>query len=504
MKTITVAELLQLDIFRHVSIRAGAAGLSRAVTGITTAEDPDLIQWLNGGEVLLTSLYAASVGPLPFDEYMSTLAEKDISALVIKTSPRTPEIPADIIRLGNQFRIPVMEFPPDVRFFDIVSSVMKLILDNQAQYYTELQNTLSQLLASGAREQDVLDYLVRYIPAAISLSDSEKNVSHTAQSPQFLPEKAVADRITLPIMCMGEVEGYLEAVLNHYLDENLEGLLKHAANLLAVYFLKKYYVAEVEQTYISSFLNDLFRGVLDVKQIENRAANYGWKKDDSYMVASMQLETSRNTAKLPGILVEIAHLVPKSSYYFCIQDEFLHILYHAEKVSAPAEPYEQLTDLIESLNQYITKTHTSVSLFAGISGITSDIAQLPAKIQEADDALQFGRVFHNNTVRYEDLGALRMLATYSHRENLEQIIPPAVTKLAEYDKANNTQYLETLDSLLGNNLNLSKTAKELFIHYKTMLHRMDRICEIAEISLDDRQTRLDVELGVKLYMLLPK
>ncbi len=37
-----------------------------------------------------------------------------------------------------------------------------------------------------------------------------------------------------------------------------------------------------------------------------------------------------------------------------------------------------------------------------------------------------------------------------------------------------------------------------------MLHRMNRICEIAEISLDDRQTRLDVELGVKLYMMLPK
>ncbi|WP_320993314.1 helix-turn-helix domain-containing protein [Enterocloster bolteae] len=130
--------------------------------------------------------------------------------------------------------------------------------------------------------------------------------------------------------------------------------------------------------------------------------------------------------------------------------------------------------------------------------------QLSQKIQEAADSLQFCRVFNNRLVKYEDMGALRMLATYSHRSNLEQVIPPAVTRLAEYDKLNNTQYLETLDSLLGNNLNLSKTAKQLFIHYKTMLHRMDRICEIAEISLDDRQTRLDVELGVKLYMMLPK
>ena len=88
--------------------------------------------------------------------------------------------------------------------------------------------------------------------------------------------------------------------------------------------------------------------------------------------------------------------------------------------------------------------------------------QLSQKIQEAADSLQFCRVFNNRLVRYEDMGALRMLATYSHRSNLEQVIPPAVTRLAEYDKLNNTQYLETLDSLLGNNLNLSKTAKQLF------------------------------------------
>ena len=102
------------------------------------------------------------------------------------------------------------------------------------------------------------------------------------------------------------------------------------------------------------------------------------------------------------------------------------------------------------------------------------------------------------------MGVLRILAAHSSTADFEQIIPPAVKKLAAYDEAKNTQYLETLDSLLGNNMNLSKTAKQLFIHYKTMLHRMDRICEIAEISLDDRQTRLDIELGVKLYMMLPK
>ena len=74
MKKLTVADILQLDILKNVTICAGAAGLSHFVTGITTAEDPDLIRWLTGGEILLTSLYGAVTGPLSFKEYIDTLA----------------------------------------------------------------------------------------------------------------------------------------------------------------------------------------------------------------------------------------------------------------------------------------------------------------------------------------------------------------------------------------------------------------------------------------------
>ncbi len=504
MKQLTLAEILELDIFKRVSIQAGAAGLSHYVSGITIAEDPDLIQWLSGGEILLTSLYAASVGPLSYERYIDLLARRDISALIIKTSSRLPRIPEEILERGNAHKIPIIELPPDIRFFDVVSSVTRVLLENKAQYYIELQNNLSQLLASGAHEQDVLEYLVRYIPAQISLTDPEKNVTHWAASADYHSEKAVADRITLPIMCMGEVNGYLEAVANQYLDENLESLLKSAANFLAVFYLKKYYVAEIEQKYISVFLNDLFHQNLTEKQLEEKVAGYGWKNGDSFLIVSIQADPSKENEKSDGALLEMTRLIPKNDYYFYIQDDYLHILYRTQGQLPPEQLYSSVGNTVSILKRYVEKLHSSLAFFAGISSPAFQVSQLTKLVQEASDALQFGKVFQNNIVKYEDLGALRMLASYSHRENLAQIIPPAVLKLAEYDKANNTQYLETLDSLLGNNLNLSKTAKELFIHYKTMLHRMDRICQIAEISLDDRQTRLDIELGVKLYMLLPK
>ncbi len=62
---------------------------------------------------------------------------------------------------------------------------------------------MSQLLASGAGEQDILDYLAEYVPASIHLCDSDKNIIFTSQSEEFRSEMAIADRISLPIMCMG-------------------------------------------------------------------------------------------------------------------------------------------------------------------------------------------------------------------------------------------------------------------------------------------------------------
>lgn len=504
MNILTVADILKLDVLKNVSLCAGEGGLTKAVTGITTADDPDLLQWLSGGEVLLTSLYGAVLGPFSYSEYIEQLAGKDISALIIKPKRPSDDIPDAIIKGGNDYDIPIIRLTLNTPFIDVISAVMKVILKIKNQYYIEIQNNLSNLLASGAKEPDILNYLIQYVPAAISLYDSEKNLTFFSQSADFQPFKAVADRIKLPIMCMGEVNGYLEAVTNHILDENLEMLLKTAASLLALLYLKKYYVAEIEQKYISAFLTDLFEGNIDEEQLEERTKSYGWGKSDTYISFSIELTTAKSSSKISEALIEMTQYLSRESCYFYMKEPYLHVLYRMPGEYHSSEVYSIISKMISELEASTAKKHRLISFFAGISSVTNNVSHIPLKIREAADALQFAHAFKNNVIKYEDMGVLRILAAHSSTADFEKIIPPAVKKLAAYDEAKNTQYLETLDSLLGNNMNLSKTAKQLFIHYKTMLHRMDRICEIAEISLDDRQTRLDIELGVKLYMMLPK
>lgn len=504
MADLTIADILKLDIFKDASVHSDTDGLANVVTGITTADDPDLIQWLKGGELLIASIKDYEYNSYQIKDYLSHLFEKKISALVVKVPKSETDLLNSLVESCRQFHIPVIELSSSVRFIDVITSVMNRIQKNKNQYYTQIQNKMARLLASGANEQDLLNELAAYIPAHISFSKLDNSLSLSTISKDFDASTSIVDRMRLPITAMGEVHGYLEAVSNRFFDENLEQLLKSAANLLSILSLKKYYIAKIEQKYIAAFLNDLFEGNMTPNQLEERAMGYGLHKDDSYLIILIDLESQNPSADIQEPYMDLAHKLPKSNYYFMIHNAHMHIMYHTSHPLSANEIQDQVSNTVSKLKEIISKRYHGITFYAGISDLTDDIAQVPLKIQEASDSLQFGHAFQNNIVRYKDLGVLRILAAYSHSENFEQIIPPAVRKLADYDKANNTQYLETLDSLLGNNLNLSKTAKQLFIHYKTMLHRMNRICEIAEISLDDRQTRLDMELGVKLYMMLPK
>jgi len=75
-------------------------------------------------------------------------------------------------------------------------------------------------------------------------------------------------------------------------------------------------------------------------------------------------------------------------------------------------------------------------------------------------------------------------------------------KILNYDQENNAELLYTLQVFLECNGNASKAAKELFIHYKTILYRLDRIKEVTQLDLEDNKNRLELEMGLKMLHLL--
>ncbi len=65
------------------------------------------------------------------------------------------------------------------------------------------------------------------------------------------------------------------------------------------------------------------------------------------------------------------------------------------------------------------------------------------------------------------------------------LIHPAVERLWEYDKANNTSNVLCLKTFIESGFNISDASKILFMHYNTLLYHLKRIEEIAGISYRD-------------------
>ena len=82
---LTVRELLLAEEMKDIKVLAGDRGLDKEIKGVTIIEAPDIVKFIDGGEVLLTGLYAfRSCTVDDFRTYINELSRKSVSALVLK------------------------------------------------------------------------------------------------------------------------------------------------------------------------------------------------------------------------------------------------------------------------------------------------------------------------------------------------------------------------------------------------------------------------------------
>ena len=83
-----------------------------------------------------------------------------------------------------------------------------------------------------------------------------------------------------------------------------------------------------------------------------------------------------------------------------------------------------------------------------------------------------------------------MLLDSTDHVNLDVVIERKIGKLIQYDKENESDLVKTLFYYLSSNGSLKETAKQLYIHRNSVKYRIDRIKEIADITLDSFQEKL--------------
>ena len=156
---------------------------------------------------------------------------------------------------------------------------------------------------------------------------------------------------------------------------------------------------------------------------------------------------------------------------------------------------EEYATAIES--SFLTETGTTV--YVGISDPKPDLISIPEAYAEARNAINVGRVYHANkhVFVYRNLLLERFLSDVSPELGASYNARIFNRKTA---RLFNDEMVHTIETFFDNSLNLSETARKLYIHRNTLVYRLEKVQHA--IGLDLRN--FDDAVTFKMMMLLGK
>lgn len=141
---------------------------------------------------------------------------------------------------------------------------------------------------------------------------------------------------------------------------------------------------------------------------------------------------------------------------------------------------------LQNLATQIADTITSEALVKkvniGIGTLISNIKEIATSYKEAQVALEVGKVFEDekHIVSYEDLGIGRLI--YQLPTTVCQLFLSEVFKKGSIGELDG-EIIETIKKFFENNLNVSETSRQLYVHRNTLVYRLDKIQKITGLDL---------------------
>ncbi len=242
-----------------------------------------------------------------------------------------------------------------------------------------------------------------------------------------------------------------------------------------------------------NFIKNLLLDNLLLVDIYTRAKKLEIRNDAYRVVYVIQCEN----AEVNGFEIIRKIFPDKSTDFIASVDQNSIVL-----VKALDEDYtkEEITNYANG----IVDTYNSELMekcYVAIGSVVDDLKNVSASFKEAKMALEVGRIFTSNksVANYEELGMGRLICQLPI--SLCEIFVQEVLKgepITSIDK----EMLVTIDKFFDNNLNVSETSRQLYIHRNTLVYRLDKLLKGTGLDLRnfDDAIIFKITLMVNKYM----
>ena len=140
-------------------------------------------------------------------------------------------------------------------------------------------------------------------------------------------------------------------------------------------------------------------------------------------------------------------------------------------------------------------------VYVAIGTVVTDLKNVSSSYKEAKMALEVGKIFEasKNIVNYEKLGIGRLI--YQLPVSLCRMFINEVLHGINIDQFDE-ETLATVNKFFENNLNVSETSRQLYIHRNTLVYRLDKLQKMTGLDLRnfDDAIIFKITLMVSKYM----
>jgi purine catabolism regulator len=228
---------------------------------------------------------------------------------------------------------------------------------------------------------------------------------------------------------------------------------------------------------------------VDPESLNSQAAELGYQLDQPHVALVIAPTDGEPPALLQSSLDRLLLQRKLVAPVLLREDSVLVFVPVAE---SPTSPHM----LLDALRQNHAVT-------AGVSSMAPTAGQWARALDEAEQALALGRQLfgENNDTAFADLGVYRLLLALRESPELWRFYRDTLGPLLDHGPSS-ADLLETLEGYFLARGNVSRAAALLHIHRNTLIYRLQRICEIANIDWERSEDQLALQLALKVHRVL--
>jgi len=262
----------------------------------------------------------------------------------------------------------------------------------------------------------------------------------------------------------------------------------YSTGKIAVSQLQRLITAYKEKYDINSFLQNLLLDNLLLVDIYNRAKQLKIETKARRIVFVIKTWNKKDDNALE--LVKSLYSTKNKHYITEVDENHIILIKDIADNETLEEQAATASLLVDMLN---TEAMTNAKVSYGT--IVDDIKEISNSYKEATMALAVGRIFYpgRTVISYKSLGIGRLI--YQLPKSLCEMFLEEVFG-SNVPEAVDDETLNTINQFFENNLNISETARQLYVHRNTLTYRLEKIEKLTGLDIKNFEDAMTFKIAL--------